>query len=72
MNPHYFCCATNTQAHVKVGWVRGNNVRWHKRKNLDELKDRPVILEVTVREGEMYALRFSYQVALVEQPHEQV
>ncbi|MCK4417396.1 MAG: hypothetical protein KAV99_04455, partial [Candidatus Latescibacteria bacterium] len=47
-------------------------VRWRNRENLDELKNRPVILEVHVREGELYALRFSYRVALVEQPHERV
>ena len=47
-------------------------VHWRKRENLDELKDRPVILEVHVREGELYALRFSYWVALGEQPHERL
>ena len=57
---------------MKVGWVRGNNVRWRKRNNLDELKNKPVILEVNVREGELYALRFSYQVAFGEQPHERI
>ena len=38
-------------------------VRWRNRENLDELKDRPVILELHVRDAELYALRFAYQVA---------
>ena len=41
-------------------------VRWRNRENLDELKDRPVIIEVRVREGELYALRFSYRTAIAE------
>jgi hypothetical protein len=38
-------------------------VRWKERDNLDELKERPVIIEVEVREGELYALRFPYRMA---------
>lgn len=38
-------------------------VRWKERDNLNELKERPVILEVEVREGELYALRFPYRMA---------
>ena len=37
-------------------------VRWLERDNLDELKERPVIIEVQVREGELYALRFPYRM----------
>jgi hypothetical protein len=47
-------------------------VRWHKRENLDELKGRSVVLEVNLREAELYALRFSYWVALGDQPHERL
>jgi len=43
-------------------------VRWRERDNLDELKGKSVILEVQVREGELYALRFSYQVHLGQFP----
>jgi hypothetical protein len=38
-------------------------VRWRNRDNLDELKGKPVLIEVRVREGELYALRFTHQVA---------
>ena len=38
--------------------------RWRNRNNLDELKGKPIMLEVHVREGELYALRFPYQVGL--------
>ena len=47
-------------------------IRWRRRENLDELKDKPVVLEVNVREAELYALRFSCWVVLGEQPHGQV
>ena len=39
------------------------NVRWQERDSLDELQDRPVILEVQMREGELYSLRFDYRMA---------
>ena len=45
------------------GDVVAGVVRWQERENLDELKDRPVILEVQVREGELYSLRFNYRMA---------
>jgi hypothetical protein len=35
--------------------------RWRKRNNLAELKGRPVVLEVHVREGELYALRIPHK-----------
>ena len=38
-------------------------VHWSERDNLDELTDRPVVLEIQVREAELYALRFSYHLA---------
>jgi len=38
--------------------------QWRNRNNLDELKGKPIMLEVHVREGELYALRFPYQVGL--------
>ena len=38
-------------------------VRWRNRENLDELKGKPVLIEIHVREGELYALRFTHQVA---------
>jgi len=38
-------------------------VRWRDRENLDELKGKPVLVEVRVREGSLYALRFAHQVA---------
>lgn len=38
-------------------------VRWRDRENLDELKGKRVLIEVRVREGELYALRFTHQVA---------
>jgi len=47
-------------------------VRWRERDNLDELKGKSVILEVQVREGELYALRFSYQVHLGQFPRNRV
>jgi len=47
-------------------------VRWRERKNLDELKGKQVILEVQVREGELYALRFPYRVLLGDYPHDRV
>ena len=46
--------------------------QWRQRKNLDELKGKPVILEVQVREGELYALRFSYRVQLGEYAHDRL
>ena len=57
--PHYAladCVPINGDA------VAGK-VHWQERQKLDELKDRPVILEVQVREGELYALRFAYRMA---------
>ena len=41
-------------------------IRWRERENLDELKGQSVIIEVQVREGELYALRFPYRVHLGE------
>jgi len=35
--------------------------QWKDRDNIAELKGRPVILEVHVREGELYALRLAYK-----------
>ena len=55
-----------------VGDELFGKVRWRERDNLDELKDRPVILEVHVREGELYALRFPYRVLLGEYPHDRL
>ncbi|MCD4669300.1 MAG: hypothetical protein K8S14_02515 [Actinomycetia bacterium] len=37
---------------------------WRNRNNLDELKGRSIMLQVHVCEGELYALRFPYQVGL--------
>jgi hypothetical protein len=45
-------------------------VRWRERRDLDELAGKPVILEVQVREGELYSLRFEYRVLLGEYPHD--
>jgi len=36
-------------------------VRWQERGGLGGLKGRPVLLEVHVREGELYAMRFDYR-----------
>jgi hypothetical protein len=47
-------------------------VSWQERKNLDELKGKSVILEVQIREGELYAMRFPYQVHLGEYPRDRV
>ncbi len=56
--------------------VRGDElcgiVRWRDRKNLDELKGKSVILEVQVREGELFALRFGYRVHLGEHVRDRV
>lgn len=38
-------------------------LQWGDKKNLDELKGKRVLIEVRVREGELYALRFTHQVA---------
>jgi len=38
-------------------------VSWRNGKNLDDLKGKPVLIEITIREGELYALRFTHQVA---------
>ncbi|MCK4591072.1 MAG: hypothetical protein KAT86_04905, partial [Candidatus Latescibacteria bacterium] len=46
-------------------------VRWRERDSLDELKGRPVMLEVHVREGELYALRFSYDEGWGVRPGEE-
>ncbi len=43
-------------------------VCWRNRDNLDELKGRPVIFEVRLKEGELYALRFSYRMPIVDPP----
>ena len=45
-------------------------IRWRERENMEELKGRPVILDVHLREGELYAMRFPYHVLLGEHPHE--
>jgi len=47
-------------------------VRWRERENLDELKGKSVIIEVQVREGELYALRFPYRVHLGQFPRDRV
>ena len=47
-----------------VGDAVSGKVRWQERDGLDGLKGRPVILEVQVREGELYAMRFSYRMVL--------
>lgn len=47
-------------------------IRWRERENLDGLKGTAVILEVQVREGELYALRFPYQVHLGEYPRDRL
>ena len=49
-----------------TGDALAGTVRWRERKNLDELKGKSVLLEVHVREGELYALRFPYRVHLGE------
>ncbi len=57
--PHYTldeCVPINGDAVAGV-------VRWQEREDLEELKGRPVILEVKVREGELYSLRFDYRMA---------
>ena len=46
-------------------------VRWNNRDNLDELKGKAIILQVHVRDGELYALRFQYQVGLGKRPGEE-
>jgi hypothetical protein len=47
-------------------------VRWRERENMDELKGKTVIIEVQVREGELYALRFPYRVHLGEYPRDRL
>ena len=47
-------------------------VRRRERENLDELRGKSVILEVQVREGELYALRSPYQVHLGEYPRDRL
>lgn len=49
-----------------VGDELTGTLRWRERKNLDELKDRRVMLELHVREADLYALRFPYRVHLGE------
>jgi hypothetical protein len=39
---------------------------------MDELKGKTVIIEVQVREGELYALRFPYRVHLGEYPRDRL
>lgn len=41
-------------------------ISWKNRNNLDELKGKPIMLQVQVREGELYALRFPYQLLIEE------
>jgi len=47
-------------------------IRWRQRANLDELKGKHVILDVHVREGALYAMRFGYGVHLGEYAHNRV
>jgi len=47
-------------------------IRWREHENLDGLKGKSVILEVQVREGELYALRFPYRVHLGEYPRDRI
>ena len=45
-------------------------IRWRNRENLDELKGKSVIIEVRVREGELYSLRFPYRIHLGQFPRD--
>ena len=65
--PHY----TLEDAIPVTGDELFGKVRWRERDNLDELKGRPVMLEVHVREGELYALRFSYDEGWGVRPGEE-
>jgi hypothetical protein len=47
-------------------------IRWRERANLDELKGKHVIVDVHVREGSLYAMRFGYGVHLGEYAHNRV
>ena len=46
-------------------------IRWRERDNLDELKGRPVMLEVHAREADLYALRFGYDEGWGVRPGEE-
>ena len=46
-------------------------VRWSNRNNLDELKGKSIMLQVHVRDGELYAMRFQYQVGFGKRPGEE-
>jgi hypothetical protein len=41
-------------------------LHWRQHQNMDELKDKSVMLELHVREAELYALRFAYRPHLGE------
>jgi len=41
-------------------------ISWQNRNNLDELKDKPIMLQIHVCEGELYSLRFPYQILIEE------
>jgi len=55
--PHY----TLDEAIPITGDQLFAKAQWQDRDNIAELKGRPVILEVHVREGELYALRLAYK-----------
>jgi len=55
--PHY----TLDEAIPITGDHLFGRAQWRDRHNIAELKGRPVILEVHVREGELYALRLPYK-----------
>jgi len=55
--PHY----TLDEAIPITGDQLFAKAQWQARDNIAELKGRPVILEVHVREGELYALRLPYK-----------
>ena len=57
--PHY---SLNESIPI-TGDAASGLAQWRERNNLDEIAGRPVILEVQVREGELYALRFDYRMA---------
>ena len=47
-------------------------LRWRERDNLDELKGKLVVLELHVREADLFALRFGYRVRFGEYAHDRV
>jgi len=55
--PHY----TLDEAIPITGDHLFGRAQWQDRDNIAELKGRPVILEVYVREGELYAMRLAYK-----------